>query len=261
MTAIDLRSLRAEAAQARGVQARAGDLASVPAGDAARAGVRFTSELRAKKVSRDGLEWFEVEGYASVAEEGYEMFDWFGPYTEIVEASAFGKTLAAEPLVVYRENHGGTPMATTRNGRLILTADSTGLHDRAYLNPKREDVKRLVTAIEDRDVTEQSFMFRITGGKWSPDYTEFRITEVDLDRGDVGPVTYGANPATSVNARSAQFLDELRNMPTSAARAALAALRSRPDLNLDEPAGEPAVDKRAADPMPASLLALRLAGE
>ncbi len=235
-TTIDLRALVAEAAQARAVQARERTL-GVPGDDVTRADVRFSTELRARKVSRDGLDFYEVEGYASVAEQGYEMFDWFGPYTEIVEAGAFAETLAADPLVVYRENHAGTPMATTRNGRLILTSDTTGLHDRAYLNPKRADVQRLVTAIEDRDVTEQSFMFRITGGKWSPDYTEYRITRVDLDRGDVGPVTYGANPHTSVNARSADFLADLAAMPPSAARAALQVLSTRADLGVpvDEP--------------------------
>jgi HK97 family phage prohead protease len=234
-TGIDLRALVAEAAQARALQARERTL-GVPGDEATRADVRFSTTLRAKKVERDGLDFYEVEGYASVAEQGYEMFDWFGPYTEVVEASAFTETLAADPLVVYRENHTGTPMATTRNGRLILTGDSTGLHDRAYLNPKRDDVQRLVTAIEDRDVTEQSFMFRITGGKWSPDYTEYRITKVDLDRGDVGPVTYGANPFTTVNARSADFLADLAAMPPSAARAALQVLTTRADLGAESTA-------------------------
>lgn len=250
-TTIDLRALVAEAAQARATQARERTL-GVPGDNAARTDVRFSTELRAQKVERDGLEWYEVEGYASVAEQGYEMFDWYGPYTEIVDAGAFTETLSASPLVVYRENHSGTPMATTRNGRLILTADSTGLHDRAYLNPKREDVARLVTAIEDRDVTEQSFMFRITGGKWSPDYSEYRITKVDLDRGDVGPVTYGANPHTNVNARSADFLADLAAMPPSAARAALQVLSARADLGAnDNPA--PAVTGRGVSMLRAQI--------
>lgn len=250
-TTIDLRALVAEAAQARQAQARERTI-GIPGDEAVRADVRFSTELRARKVNRDGLDFYEVEGYASVAEQGYEMFDWFGPYTEIVEAGAFSETLAADPLVVYRENHTGTPMATTRNGRLILTADTTGLHDRAYLNPKRDDVKRLVTAIEDRDVTEQSFMFRITGGKWSPDYTEYRITRVDLDRGDVGPVTYGANPYTSVNARSADFLADLAAMPPSAARAALQVLSARADI------GAPAIPEPAAQGRGVSLLRAQL---
>jgi hypothetical protein len=30
-----------------------------------------------------------------------------------------------------------------------------------------------------------SFAFRIKEGRWSPDYSEYRINEYDIDRGDV----------------------------------------------------------------------------
>lgn len=224
-------SLRVEAAAARREAAVRGGL-GVPGGAPERQDLKFDTQIRASTVERDGLEWVRLEGYASVVERGYRMFDWYGEYDEIIDGDAFTKTLAANPLVVYRENHTGTPMATTRNGRLELRVDSTGLEDVAYVNPKREDVRRLVTAVEDRDVTEQSFMFRITQGQWSPDYTEYRITEVDLDRGDVGPVTYGANPHTSVEARSADFLRDLQRMSPGAARAALEVLSARADLGV-----------------------------
>jgi phage head maturation protease len=158
------------------------------------------------------------------------MWDWAGPYTEIVSESAADVTLKADPEVVWRLNHSGTPMARTTNGRLELWADATGLGDRAWLNPKRADVEQLVTAIRDGDVTEQSFMFVIVSGQWSPDYTEYRINEFDLDRGDVGPVTYGANPFTSVAARSGQILAALPQLPVLAAREALSVLQHRSDL-------------------------------
>lgn len=224
--------MRAAAAAARA----ATPPADTPADTPTRSGLKFSSELRAKKVERDGMSFYEVEGYASTFEQPYEMWDWYGPYTEVMDADAFTETLAASPQVVYRFNHAGTPMATTRNGRLVLKADSTGLHDVAWLNPKRADVQELVHAVEDRDVTEQSFMFRITGGKWSPDYTEYRITKVDLDRGDVGPVTFGANPNTSVAARSGEILAALSSLPTLAARAALDTLSRRADLGPSTPA-------------------------
>jgi phage head maturation protease len=248
---VDLRALRAEAAAARASKASTAPL-GIPGDDPQRAGVRFKSELRAKTIKRDGLDWYEVEGYASAVEQPFEMWDWWGPYTEIVDAGAFGTTLSADPMVVYRENHTGTPMATTRNGRLTLWADSTGLGDRAWLNPKRDDVQRHVMAIEDRDMTEQSFMFRIVRGKWSPDYTEYRITEIDLDRGDVGGVTYGANPHTSLAARSGEFLTQLQTLSPAAARAALQVLTARGDL----------VDAGPTNPAPTgrglSLLRLQL---
>ncbi|MEU9654838.1 HK97 family phage prohead protease [Streptomyces chartreusis] len=225
----DMATLRAEAAAAR--SAAAGSTAmAIPRDRPESPAVRFHSELRAKKVSRDDMDWYEVEGYASAFEQGYEMWDMFGPYTEIVSKGAADETLNADPEVVFRFNHGGTPMASTRNGRLELWADDQGLGQRAWLNPKRSDVQLLVQAIEDQDVREQSFMFRITSGQWSPDYAEYRINSFDLTRGDVGPVTYGANPHTTVSARSGEFLSLIPNLSPLVAREALARLSERGDV-------------------------------
>jgi hypothetical protein len=80
----------------------------------------------------------------------------------------------------------------------------------------------------------------IVAGQWSPDYTEYRITEVDLDRGDVGPVTYGANPFTSVVARSGDILAALPHLPKIAASEALEVLTARGDLTIPTLAAPPA---------------------
>ncbi|MFF0295556.1 HK97 family phage prohead protease [Kitasatospora sp. NPDC004614] len=239
----DLAGLRAAAAQSR-AQAGLAQRAT-PRDRPESPTVKFGTQLRATQVDRDGLPYYLIEGYASVYERGYEMYDWYGPYTEVVSAGAAEKTLAANPDVVYRFNHAGTPMAGTRNGRLELWSDGQGLGNRAYLNPKRSDVQDLVQAITDADVREQSFQFRIVRGVWSPDYTEYRIEEFDLDRGDVGPVTYGANPHTSVSARSGDFLAAIPNLPPLIAREAYTLLSARTDLAL------PAADiSRGAVPTP-----------
>lgn len=225
----DVQALRAAAAQARAAAA-AGRPMGMPCDEPRRDNLKFTSEMRAERVERDGRSWYLIEGYASMYERGYDMWDMFGPYKEIVSAGGGAKTLAATPDVVYRFNHTGTPMARTTNGRLELWEDSTGLGDRAWVNPHRDDVKELVHAIGDRDVTEQSFMFRIMDGIWSSDYTEFRINEFDLDRGDVGPVTYGANPHTAVALRSGEILAAIPRLPALAAREAYTLLSQREDL-------------------------------
>lgn len=235
----DMAALRAQAAAARSAAAGSSSMA-VPRDRPESQEVRFRSEVRAKKVLRDEMEWFQIEGYASAFEAGYEMYDFFGPYTEVVAKGAADTTLAADPEVVFRFNHGGTPMASTRNSRLELWADDTGLGQRAWLNPKRSDVQLLVQAIEDLDVREQSFMFRITQGRWSPDYTEYRIESFDLERGDVGPVTYGANPHTSVSARAGDFLASIPDLSPIVAREALARLSERRDLAHTTPAPVPA---------------------
>ena len=237
-------ALRAQAAAARSAAAGSTTMA-VPRDRPESPEVRFTSELRAKKVMRDDMEWYELEGYASAFEQGYEMWDFYGPYTEIVSLGAADATLAADPEVVFRFNHGGTPMASTKNGRLTLWADDAGLGTRAWLNPKRSDVALLVQAIEDADVREQSFMFRLTSGQWSPDYTEYRINSFDLERGDVGPVTYGANPHTSISARSGEFLAAIDQLPALVAREAYARLGERTDLTTPHQPTAPATAPKA----------------
>lgn len=193
----------------------------------------FPGTLRAKAVERDGQEYFKVEGYASVVERGYEMWDMFGPYTEVVAREAFDQTLSANPDVAFLVNHRGVTMARTANGSLELSVDDQGLKSVAYLNPKRQDVKDLKHAIEDGDITEMSFAFVIEEGWWSEDFSQFRITRVNLDRGDVSAVNYGANPHTSIAARSREILDALDKLPAGAARAAMDRLNSRDDLAED----------------------------
>lgn len=190
----------------------------------------FPVEVRGQMVEREGKQFYQVEGYASVYERGYEMWDWAGPYTEIVTRGAAEATLTAKPDVVFLVNHRGLSMARTTAGTLELWSDDTGLGNRAWLNPGRQDVRDLMHAIDDKAITEQSFAFMIDDGQWNADYTEFRINTFDLNRGDTGPVNYGANPHTSIAARSWEILAALDKLPTGAARAALERLNRRDDL-------------------------------
>lgn len=194
----------------------------------------FNVEMRASKHIFNNQERFKVEGYASVVEKKYRMWDMFGEYDEVVSQGAFDETLSKNPDVAYLVNHRGVTMARTVNGSLELKADGKGLHTLAYLNPKRTDVADLVLAIEDRDVTEMSFAFRIDDGEWSEDYTEYRIHKVDLDRGDVSAVNYGASPHTSVAARQAEVMSDLEKLPEGAQRAAVAELQRRLGDDTDE---------------------------
>jgi phage head maturation protease len=222
---------------ARARDARTGAVATMP------------PRLRATKKERDGKQFYVVEGYATVYERGYEMWDWAGPYTEIVSMGAGEQTLEASPDVVFLTNHRGLSMARTVAGTLDLFSDDIGMGDRAWLNPQRQDVRDLVLGIEDGTITEQSFAFMIVAGQWSPDYTEYRINVYDVDRGDVSAVNYGANPYTSIAARGREILDELNKLPAGVARAALDRLTSRTDLGQAE--------ARSADPaaeMPADAV-------
>ena len=140
-------------------------------------------------------------GYASVTETPYTMFDFFGDYSETVSMGAFGPTLAADPSTEFVVNHGHggqIPLAHTRNQTLRISEDETGLRVEADLDPTRHDVHDVLAALERGDLAEMSFRFQIIRGQWSPDYSEFRIDEVDLDRGDVSVVNFGANPHTFI---------------------------------------------------------------
>jgi HK97 family phage prohead protease len=166
-------------------------------------------EVRAKAGSSNVS---TIEGYASVTEQPFEMWDWLGPYTEVVRAGAFAKTLSENPQVQLLLNHGGLSMAYTKAGTLRLAEDSEGLHMEADVNTSRSDVRDMVAAIEDGAVDEMSFAFRVPAGRsvWSPDYDERSILEADIHRGDVSVVNFGANPATSVEAAMrAQDFDRL----------------------------------------------------
>ncbi|MGN7703510.1 HK97 family phage prohead protease [Cellulosimicrobium sp. 22601] len=138
-------------------------------------------------------------GYASVYERGYEMWDWYGPYTEIVSEAAGAESLARAdldvPLVLQHQSL--RRIARTTNGTLLLAEDETGLRVEApELDPRDQDVAYIAPKIRAELVDEMSFMFRITLGQWSPDYTEYRIQKYDIHRGDVAIVGYGANPHT-----------------------------------------------------------------
>jgi HK97 family phage prohead protease len=152
-------------------------------------------EVRDEPDPGDGTVGFRA--YASITETPYDMWDMFGPYTETIAASAFDATLAANPDVAYLLNHGGMTLARTASGTLTIGRDDTGLWYEPRLDPANLAVPGILSGIRRGDLDESSFAFRITSGSWDPDYTAYRIEQLDLHRGDVSTVNYGANPATA----------------------------------------------------------------
>jgi HK97 family phage prohead protease len=136
-------------------------------------------------------------GYASVTETPYEMQDFLGDYTEVVRRGAFSKTLAEGADVPFKLNHDGMTLARTKSGTMRLSEDSTGLHVEADLDPSNGQVRDIRSAMDRGDLDEMSFAFRVTRQEWSPDWTQRDITEVNLSKGDVSIVNYGANPHTA----------------------------------------------------------------
>lgn len=153
----------------------------------------------------DGSGTVQFDGHASVTEQPYEMYDFWGPYTEVVSAGAFDATLNRSdldtPLVLGHDQM--RRIARTTTGDLQLSMDTQGLRVLADLDPADQDVAYILPKLRKGHVNEMSFAFRITRGVWSPDYTEYRIDEVDIHRGDVAIVGFGANPFTDAGVRAA----------------------------------------------------------
>lgn len=186
----------------------------------------FGAELRGNLETRNGKELFHVHGYATVFDRPYPMWDTFGEYDEVVTRGAADRTLSAQPDVAFLMNHGGVTMARTTNNTLVLSANTTGLVQDAWLNPDRSDVQILRSAIDDGLITEMSFAFMIPdgGGHWSQDFSTFEIRQFDINRGDVSAVNYGASPWTSIAARAREVLVHAADLPEGMQRAFTAAL-------------------------------------
>jgi HK97 family phage prohead protease len=186
---------------------------------------------RSGTVKRNGRELIHLNGYATVFNVLYDMWDSFGPYKENTASGSADRTLASSPDVAFLTNHLGVTMARTKAGTLDLAADETGLSDDPYLNPDRADVQLLMHAIDDGSIDEQSFAFMIDEGWWNDSFEVFTIERFDIDRGDVSAVNFGANPYTSIHARGQQLIADLDRLPLTLARAAVDRLTRRTDLS------------------------------
>jgi HK97 family phage prohead protease len=239
------RALSYRACADRPSQRRSGEEGTGPARVAAR---MLRQEVRE---SPDG-QHLVYEGWASVTDTPYEMWDWAGPYTEQVTAGAFAKTLGQvdPPLDVpfVLQHDSLRRIARTLNGSLELDEDSTGLHVLApALDPADGDVAYIAPKLRSGLVDEMSFKFMITKGSWSPDWMEYHINEVDLHRGDVAIVAYGANPNTTGTLREKPSFELPRNLSTDEARAFMAEFRRQ----------YPTVAERAARRRGAELISER----
>jgi HK97 family phage prohead protease len=107
-------------------------------------------------------------------------------------------------------NHAGLPLARTKSGTLRLEPDAVGLRVFAELDASDPDVRALLPKMRRGDVDEMSFAFRVVDDVWTPDYSEREITQVNLHRGDVSVVTFGANPHTMAMVRAALADESVR---------------------------------------------------
>lgn len=198
-------------------------------------------------------------GHAAVTGKGYEMYG--GPekggWTEFVDPGAFKRTLGRKPDVAFLVNHTGMTLARTKAGTLTLAEDSVGLKVDADLDTRVSLVNDLVLLMEAGNLDEMSFAFRVAKQQWlDVDGEEVpwwdlagierHITEVNIDKGDVSVVNYGANPFTDAALRSltdtlADLVADRDSLDEGELRAAIAQLTAL------LPESDPTLDAQQAE--------------
>lgn len=163
---------------------------------------RGNIEMRAKPNGTAAGSLFTWEGYATVFDAPFEMWDQNGErFEESVDQGAATRTLANPNLDVpflIGHNSAGIPLARTKSGTMALSKDSHGVLSYVpAMDGRREEVRALASAVERGDIDEMSLAFVCLRQAWDANYEHRTILEMDLHRGDVCAVTHGANPATA----------------------------------------------------------------
>jgi HK97 family phage prohead protease len=157
-------------------------------------------EMRARPNGTGGTA-FEFNGYAATFNEPFQMWDMWGEeYEEEVVPGAFTRTLANKADVAFLIGHdtAGILMARTKSGTMRLGQDTRGLAVNVpAMDGGREDVRALASAVERGDMDEMSCAFMTRQQRWNDDYTKRSMLEMDLHRGDVCAVVFGANAGTA----------------------------------------------------------------
>ena len=104
----------------------------------------------ASKLELDNPNYRMIQGYGSVFDVGYVMYDMFGPYVEYMSSKAFDASLKMKGLrVSYLMSHQGLGLATTTGKRMAIDKDEHGLGFVAALNIEESDARNLICKDED----------------------------------------------------------------------------------------------------------------
>lgn len=168
---------------------------------------RFTPFMDVEIESRDGAA-SRIRGYGAVFYDGSERTEYklWDDLVERIMPGSFDKAIAEDDVRALFNHDPNMLLGRTTAKTLALSVDKRGL--RYEIDPPDTETGRnVVAAVKRRDLTGSSFSFKITD-------QEFR-TEGGIDireiKGvrlyDVGPVTFPAYEATTVEAKSAHHGD------------------------------------------------------
>lgn len=163
-----------------------------------------------------------VEGYAAVFDSPEVMYEFDGiEYKELIERGAFDGAQMAD--VVMNYNHGGKPVARTKNGTLQLTVDDHGLKVRADLSSTAES-RALYDEIKAGLIDKMSFAFVVNKEAYNKD-TRTRSIQGIKRLFDVAAVDFPAYESTAITARS--FFEAEAERERAEARHALELAKAR----------------------------------
>lgn len=159
-----------------------------------------TFEVRAMPQGNEtGQPSYRVEGYAAKFNEETVLYEYDGiQYKEVIDPNAFSGAEMSD--VVMNFNHGGKPVARTRNNTLTLTVDTIGLRIHADLGGTEEG-RRLYEEIQGGYIDKMSFAFTVNKSEYDQAAHLRRITGFQRIF-DVAAVDFSAYHGTQIAARS-----------------------------------------------------------
>jgi HK97 family phage prohead protease len=176
-------------------------------------------ELRAEGDGRT------FSGYASVFNEPSLPL----PFTEIVKPGAFKRSLQSRNRMMLLWNHDtSNPLASTRNGSLVLTEDAKGLFVTATL-PDTTLGRDIAELVRTGVIDAMSFGFSVRKDSWSHDGNTRYLEDVSLSE-----VSLVSTPAYEQTSGTVSVRSEVRNIDADQLANAMAKLESGEELGAED---------------------------
>ena len=187
-----------------------------------------TKGITLRVIRKDDDSLPKIEGYAVVFNSDSEEMG----FIEQIAPGAFKKALKTSDVRALFNHDGNIILGRTSAGTLELKEDKTGLF-MSLTPPDTQLIRDMVlTPIERKDITGQSFGFTVAVDEWKnldKDIPKRTITEV-AELFDVGPVTFPAYTETSVALRS---LDKIKEDQATLANKDAVSRAKDEQINLD----------------------------
>ena len=162
-----------------------------------------TLNIEVEERNEAGDPTYIVRGYASTFEP-YVLFEEDGiQYKEQIDPHAFDEADMSD--VVFRVDHEGAVYARSSAGTLTVGVDERGLFDEADLS-KTAKARELFEDIVAGNYPKQSFAFTVKEDAYDRETHTRSILKV-AKVFDVSPVSFPANPTTSLGATTRDYFN------------------------------------------------------